>query len=199
MRYARGMPETPPPMTDDVAAERGARARARKSDESSSTGARWVIVVQDPELAAVFRQRFAGSGVVVVLDQRRAERRQQGGAAPTSERREADRRQRKAVAWVYPIQRPAGPAPDARQLDLGSEPALRPIGPVAETCPECGIAVEFKMPHFDPAPDRVETTVVHRTDQTFGVQHDVEVKAFASNGSPLPKRRVQAQRRMPRR
>jgi hypothetical protein len=173
--------------------------RAPKGELSKATGSRWLIVVQDPELAAVFRQRFAGLGVVVVLDQRSAERRQPGGPAPATERREADRRQRKAIAWVYPIQGPAGPGPDTRQLDLGSEPAPRPIGPVAETCPECGIAVEFKMPRFDPSPDRVETTVVHRTDQTFGVQHYVEVRAFVANGPPLPKRRVQAQRRMPRR
>jgi hypothetical protein len=179
---------------------RGARAGARKSDVSNSTGARWLIVVEDPELAAVFRQRFSGVGVVVVLDQRRVERRQ-GGAAPATERRETDRRQRKAIAWVYPIQGPAVLGPDLRQLNLGSEPtpALQPIGPVTETCPECGIAVEFKMPRFDLPPDRIETSVAHRTDQTFGVQHYIEVRAFAANGSPLPRRRVQAQRRMPRR
>jgi hypothetical protein len=166
---------------------------------ANSTGARWLIVVQDPELAAAFRQRFTGVGVVVVLDQRRAERRQ-GGAAPATERRESDRRQRQPVAWVYPIQRPAGLGLDIRQLNLGSEPtpAFQQIGPVTETCPECGIAVEFTMPRFDLPPDRIETTVAHRTDQTFGVQHYIEVRAFAA-GSPLPRRRVQAQRRMPRR
>ena len=50
-----------------------------------------------------------------------------------------------------------------------------------------------------PTPDRIETTVVHRTDQTFGVQHYVEVRALVANAPPLPKRQVQAQRRMPRR
>jgi len=185
----------------DVESGRGARVEARKSDVSNPTGARWLIVVQDPELAAVFRQRFSGVGVVVVLDQRRAERRQGGGAAPATERREADRRQRQAVAWVYAIQRPAVLGADMRQLNLGSEPSpvLQQLGPVTETCPECGIAVEFTMPRFDLPPDRIETTVAHRTDQTFGVQHYIEVRAFAANGSPLPRRRVQAQRRMPRR
>src|SRR5262249_17506997 len=52
---------------------------------------------------------------------------------------------------------------------------------------------------FDPPAGDVETTVVHRTDQAFGVQHYVEVRAAGEGGSPTLKRRIQAQRRTPRR
>jgi hypothetical protein len=69
---------------------------------------------------------------------------------------------------------------------------------VAEACPECGITIEFKMPHADPPADRIETRVAHRTDQTFGVQHYVEISAFAASGPPA-RQRIQAQRQMPRR
>jgi hypothetical protein len=166
---------------------------------SNPTGPRWLIVVQDLELAEAFRERFGRLGIVVVLDRRRAERRRQGGAAQGIERRETDRRQRKAVAWVYPAQLSDMLGPDIGQLELGAAPTPLPVGLGTETCPTCAIALEFQMPRFDPPAAGIETTVVHHTDQTFGVQHYVEVRAFGESGSPVLKRRVQAQRRTPRR
>jgi hypothetical protein len=163
---------------------------------------RWLIVMQEQHraLAEVFRERFEALGLVVILDRRRAERRR-GGASRGVERRQADRRQRRPIAWVYSAQ-PSdvlGAAEGELDLSAGPIPALPSSGFVVKTCPDCGIAVEFEMPHFAQPPSRFETAVVHLTDPTFGVQHYVDVRAFTPTGRPMLNQRVQAQRQMPRR
>lgn len=163
---------------------------------------RWLIVVQHAQhdLYEVVREGFQSLGVVVILDRRLADRRR-GGAGPGVERRGADRRQRRPMAWAYPFQPSDVLGPDIGRLDLTAGPTPLPeaTGLVDKTCPECTVVVEFEMPRFPEPPARVEIAVVHRTDQTFGVQHYVEVHAVTEAGRALPRQRVQAQRRTPRR
>ncbi|MGH7267525.1 MAG: hypothetical protein ACREMB_22115 [Candidatus Rokuibacteriota bacterium] len=172
------------------------------SSDLGPTRLRWLIVVQHAhrDLYEVLRERFQSLGVVVVLDRRRAERRQ-GGAGLGVERRRTERRQRRPIAWVYPSQPADVLGPDVGRLDLtaGPVPGAEATPLVEKTCPECAMAVEFEMPRFSEPPARVETAVVHRTDQTFGVQHYVDVRAFTEAGGAMARQRIQAQRRTPRR
>lgn len=162
---------------------------------------RWLIVVQraQHDLYEVLRQGFQSLGVVAILDRRRAERRR-GGEAAGVDRRRADRRQRRPMAWVYSFQPSDVLGPDVDRLDL--TPGPMPSSEctlVDSTCPECALAVQYEMPRFSEPPARVDTAIMHHSDQTFGVQHYVDVQAFTETGHALPRQRVQAQRRTPRR
>lgn len=167
---------------------------------SSPKRPRWLIVVHDPELVAAFRERLEGLGIIVVLDRRRAERRT-GRGAPAMERRRTDRRRRQPVGWVYPAQTADTLGPDMGNLEFASGPAgsRLPVHVENAICLECGIAIEFEMPQFARTPVSVQTSVVHRTDQIFGVQHYVDIQAFGGTEQSPVSHRVHAQRRMPRR
>src|SRR5262249_61191399 len=120
--------------------------------------------------AGGFGRRWGGVGVVGVLDRRGGEGGGQKGVAPGVERRASDRRQRKAVAWVYPAELADMLGPDIGQLELGPEATTRPHGGrLTAMCPTCAIMLEFKMPSFDPPPRDIKTAVVHRVDESFGV------------------------------
>jgi|RhiMetdeSRZDD1v2_1073273.scaffolds.fasta_scaffold75731_5 hypothetical protein len=163
---------------------------------------RWLIVVQHAQrdLYQILREKFESLGIVVIVDRRRAERRRDA-AGRAVDRRRTDRRQRRPIAWLYPAETSDLIAPDIARLAFtaGPIPATEGTGFVTNTCPDCGITVEFELPRFEEPPARVTVTVAHRTDPTFGVQHFVDVLAFTAAGRPLPSQRVQAQRQVPRR
>ena len=143
---------------------------------------RWLLVVDasQRELYEMLRERLQGSGLEVVLERRQSEaRRRPAGGGPEPEGRQAERRYGQSVAGIYPV------------LSVGERLA-------SIACPECSVALEFEMPPLEPSAARVETTVLHRHDASFGVQHYVDVRAVLSAGKPSVQR-VQARRRMPRR
>jgi hypothetical protein len=163
---------------------------------------RWLIVVQrtQRDLYDVLRERFESRGIVVVVDRRRAERRRDA-AARGVERRRTDRRQRRPIVWMCPAETSDLIAPDIGRLEFtaGPMPTSEGAGYATNTCPDCGITVEFEIPRFAEPPARLTVTVLHRTDPTFGVQHYVDVLAFTAAGRSQPTQRVQAQRQVPRR
>ncbi|HEV8309443.1 MAG TPA: hypothetical protein VGW35_17420, partial [Methylomirabilota bacterium] len=153
---------------------------------------RWLIVVQQGhrELYEFLRQNFMAEAPIDLIYERRVGERRRGGNAPRSDRRQADRRQRRPTAWFFQGGlRDAGrsPAETSGRAETAPKPAAE-IG--SKRCPECGLVVGFEMPRFPQPPSRIEVEVIHLKDSAAG-RHQIEVAAFSGSGRPLLVQRIQ--------
>jgi hypothetical protein len=142
--------------------------------------ASWLLVV-DPaqrELYELMQERLQGTAVEVVRERRHGASRRELGEPPADQRR--PERHGRPVAQVYAV---AGGATQG-QVET-------------RDCPDCGVVFEFERPPLALAPN-VTTTVVHRLDPSFGIQHYIEFTVVPPVGPPTVQR-VQARRRMPKR
>jgi hypothetical protein len=96
------------------------------------------------------------------------------------------------VIVVHPGQRALYEALHQSLKIIRTAPAgeMPPLPAPPQSCPECGLEVEFETPRFPQPPARVVIETVHAGDQ-----HHVEIHAFTATGRPLLSQRNQAWRR----
>jgi hypothetical protein len=142
----------------------------------------WVIVVHPGQRALyeALRQSLKEEGpVAVVYDRRRRERRG-GRLSSRVEGRRVQRRRRGPDGSFY----------ECEVLKIIRTAPTPPLPAPPQSCPECGLEVEFEMPRFPQPPARVVIETVHG-----GEQHHVEIHEFTATGRPLLSQRNQAWRR----
>jgi hypothetical protein len=156
---------------------------------------KWLIVVQpgQRDLYDVLRASLKEESPVAVIYERRIRERRRGSDSPRGDRRRSDRRQRRPSGWLYECEvlRVAEPAATADARPSAPPPAIRP----SQSCPTCGIELEFEVPRFPQPPARLQIEAIHVGDRGTGAQHYVEIHAFTATGRPLLSQRNQAWRR----
>ncbi|HEV8308467.1 MAG TPA: hypothetical protein VGW35_12435 [Methylomirabilota bacterium] len=157
------------------------------------TTRRWLIVVQQGQrdLYEFLRHNFKPEAAVDLIYERRAGERRRGGNAPRSDRRQADRRQRRPTAWFFQDGlRDNGRSP--AETSGRAEAARKPAAEIpSRRCPECGLVVAFELPRFPQPPSRIEVEVMHPKHSPGG-RHQIEVAAYSASGRPLLVQRIQA-------
>ena len=165
-------------------------------NENGSGPTRWYLVVkpEQRDLFEILRERLDGSGVEVLVERRTRERRR-GSFGPTMDRRQADRRRQRPVAFLSAA---ASAEIAVSVAAAGSRPVASPRSqegvPLTHPCPTCASSIELELPRFPHPPARVEMEVAHVAAGNRDAQHYVEIAAFTVSGRLILSQRVPGRR-----
>ena len=151
----------------------------------------WLVIVHPDkrDLYTRLRRSFESATLVEVIVDRRLGERRRTAAGLMDERRRVERR-RKAI-----LKEPA-PTEGYRLIQVADGfQVLQAEARVPAKCPDCGVLLDFEMPHFGELPARLEMNVLHTKSSAFSAQHVVEAQAFRASGRPFLACRMLARRR----